>query len=127
MTRLSLAVRNYLAQDEDLKRLLGRSASWDTWIFDERPVNVHVENTSRCLIVVNEDDQWTSPNEHNTLNFPKLFVDVWADPTRNADRSVQIFDAKDKIQEIQKFIDRHLHLVDPSNYNGMPFIWGTCR
>lgn len=127
MTRLSLAARNRLAQDASLRALLGRSVSWSTWIFDENPVGVHVENTSRCLIVVSEDDEWTSPNPHNTMRFPQLLVDIWADPTRNPDRSVQRFDAKDKIEEIQALVDKHFHLPDPGTRFGVPHIWGTAE
>lgn len=125
MTELSLAARNFLAQDAGLRALVGRSASWDTWIFDENPINVKVENTSRCLIVVNEDGTWTSPNDHNTMTFPQLVIDVWADPTRNEDRSVKVNDAKSKIERIQKYLDKHFHLVDSGTRQGMPYVWGT--
>lgn len=127
MTQLTLAIRNLLAQDEDLKALLGKSASWDTWIFSEEMIGVKVENTSRCLIVVAEEDTWTSPNEHNTMRFPQVFVDIWADPTRNADKSVRTLDAKDKIEAIQPLIDRHLHLVDGGTTEGLPRVWGTAE
>jgi len=127
MTDLSLAVRNLLAQDQGLRALLGRSQSWDTWIFDEHPVNVKVENTGRCLIVVNEEDTWTTPNQHNTMRFPRLFVDIWADPTRNSDKSIKKFDAKKKIEDIQAFVDKHLHLVDSGTPSGEIYIWGTAE
>ena len=125
MTSLSLAIRNLLAQDTQLRALLGRSLSWDTWVFDTNPVNVRVENTGKCLIVVSEEGTWTFPNQHNTMRFPKINVDIWADPTRNSDRTIQLFNAETKIEEIQKLVDAHLHLVDPSTSAGMPYIWGT--
>lgn len=125
MTALSLAARNHLALDPVLRGLLGKSQTWDTWIFDENPVGVKVENTGRCLIVINEGSPWTSPNEHNTMRFPRLIVDVWADPTRNTDRSVRVFDAKEKIDEIQKRLDKHFHLVDGGDSHGMPHVWGS--
>lgn len=125
MTQLTLAIRNLLAQDAELRALLGKSASWDTWIFSEELIGVKVEGTQKCLIVVAEDDTWTSPNEHNTMRFPQVFVDIWADPTRNANKSIRQFDAKDKIEAIQPLIDRHLHLVDGANSEGKPRIWGT--
>lgn len=125
MTTLSLAVRNLLAQDEGLKALLGRSASWDTWIFDQKPVNVKIENTSKCFIVINESGTWAPPNLHNTMLFPRLIIDVWADPTRNANKTVQKFDAQNKVGAIQKFLDKHLHTVDPGTPSGEVRIWGT--
>ena len=125
MTDLSLAIRNYLAQDAGLRELLGRSISWDTWIFYENPINVKVENTGKCLLVINEDGTWTSPNDHNTMRFPRVYIDIWADPTRNEDRSVKVNDAKSKIERIQKLLDKHLHLTDAGTRQGMPYIWGT--
>ena len=125
MTDLSLALRNYLARDPELRSLLGRSASWDTWIFDKKPVNVRIENTSRCLIVINEVGTWSGRNDHNTMKFPRIQVDIWADPSRNEDRSVLVFDAESKIEKIQKVLDKHLHLVNVDTEVGLPFIWGT--
>lgn len=127
MTTLTLAARNYLAQDTGLKNLLGRSPLWDTWIFDEDPLNVRVENKGTCLIVINEEDQWTSPNQHNTMKFPRLIFDVWADPTRNADRSKKLNDAKSKIEAIQKYLDKHFHRTDPATPEGMPLMLGTAE
>jgi len=127
MTTLSLGARNMLIQDVPLVTLLGKSASWTSWIFDQKPINVKVEGTSRCLIVVNEGKPWTAPNGHNTMKFPTLVVDIWADPTRNVDKSVKFWDASTKIEDIQDELDRLLHLVDPSTSNGMPHMWGTAE
>ena len=126
MTSLSLAARNLLGQDPALKALLGRSASWSTWVFDETPY-ARFEGTSKCLIVVNEEGTWTFPNEHNSMRFPKLIIDVWADPTRNPDKSVKVQDAKTKIEDIGKHLNRHFHLVDGGTPTGMPFVWGTAE
>lgn len=127
MTQLSLGIRNLLAQDSELKALLGRSQSWDTWIFSDDPVGVKVENTQKSLIVVTENGTWTAPNGHNTERFPRVFVDVWSDPTRNANLGVKVFDAKDKIEAIVKVVNKHLHTVNLSNPQGMPYIWGTAE
>lgn len=125
MTTLSLNVRNFLAQREALTDLLGSSQSWATWIFDQKPVGVKVEGTQKCLIVINEYRPFTSPNEHNTMRFPQLTVDIWADPTRNSNKSVKVYDADTKIETIQKQIDAVLHTVDMGTPGGMPHIWGT--
>lgn len=127
MTALTLAARNQLAQDTALTALLGKSALWDTWIFDERPIGVKIENTQKCLIVVNEEDQADAPNDHNTLLFPSMIVDVWADPTRNDDKSVKVYDAKNKIEAITRLIDRHFHTVDMGTPEGGVLIWGTAE
>lgn len=125
MTKLSLGARNLLAQDADLRAMLARSQKWDTWIFDENPVGSKIEMTSKCLIVITQGEPWTGANDHNTMWFPTLYVDIWADPTRNDNKSVQVFDAKNKIEAIARQVDKSLHLVDPANAQGMPQIWGT--
>ena len=127
MTLLSLAVRNTLAQDTTLKTLLGKSPSWDTWIFDERPVGVSLEKSSKCWIVVNEESPWTVSNDHNTMTFPTIVIDIWADPTRNTggDKSVRSFDAKTKIKLIEKYVDAHLKTIDMADRYGLPIVWGT--
>lgn len=127
MTQMTLAARNLLAQDTALTPLLGRSVTWSTWIFEDNPQGVRVENTQKCLIVVGEDRGYTSPNEHNTMRFPRLIIDIWADPTRNEDRSVKVNDAKDKIEAIAKLVNNHFHTVDPGTPQGNIRQWGTAE
>jgi hypothetical protein len=133
MTKLTLDARNYLAQDPNLRMLLGRSVSWDTWIFDTKPY-AKIENSESSLIVINEAGNWQPRNQHNTERFPRLRVDIWSDPTRNTDKSVKVHDADDKIQAIHAVLTKHLHLVhqsvtrDDPAWMGTPgstHIWGT--
>lgn len=123
MDRLTLSIRNYLAQQPDITALLGKSAGWDTWIFADKP-HVKVEQSGKSMVVIQQDNGWTSPNEHNTLMFPRIFVDVWSDPDRNADKSVKVENADDKIIEVQKAISKYLHTVSLHS-KGMPLCWGT--
>lgn len=125
MTALSLAVQRTLARDTELTSLLAKSAILGPWVFDEKPTGAKIERTQKCLIVINEGPQWTSPNTHNTLKFPTLLVDIWADPTRNPDGSVQLEDAKAKIEAIQKQVDRVLNLIDSGTPAGGLWIFGT--
>ena len=125
MTTLSLNVRNQLARRQSLTDLLGSSRSWSTWIFDQKPVGVKIEGTSRCMIVVNEFRPYTSPNPHNTMTFPQITIDIWADPTRNPDKSVKTWDADTKIEAIVKEVKAVMHTVDLGASNGSLIIWGT--
>lgn len=128
MTTLSLAVRNELAKIDGLTALLAKSESWDTWIFDERPVKAAIEGTQKCMIVVNQFSPYAGANEHNTMRFPQLTVDIWADPTRDMtkqNRPVKVYDAKSKIEAIFPFVDKFLHRVDRGNGAGNVLIWGT--
>lgn len=127
MTILSLAIRNELARIPGLTALLAKSDSWDTWIFDERPVKAAIEGTQKCMIVVNQANLYTAANEHNTLRFPQVNIDIWADPTRNSNKSVKVFDAKAKIEAIFPFVDKFLHRVDRGTSAGNVMIWGTAQ
>lgn len=124
MTALTLAITNQLKQDSALTALLGRSVTFPTWIFDEKPF-ARIENSQRALIVINEDNQWAQMNEHNHMRFPRILVDIWADPTRNTDNSVKTYDATRKIEAIVKQVDQTMHTVNLNDGNGNPIIWGT--
>lgn len=123
MSRLTLAIRNLLVQDPDITSRLGRSTKWpEGWVFDMKPY-VAIENKQRVLIVVSQQGGWSAPNSHNTMKFPRIAIDVWADPTRNDDNSVSIDDADDKIVDVLKYVARTLNKVNLS----AEFIemWGT--
>lgn len=124
MTTLAYAARNMLAGKTDVTSLLGDDALWDTWIFVDAPQAL-VENSQTCLIVIAEDDGWANANDYNTARFPRLQIDIWADPTRNPDGSVQKRDAKLKIEAVYKAVDKYLHLVDNSLPGGVHHKWGT--
>lgn len=124
MTTLSLAARNLAAQDPAVTALLGSSTNWATWIFSDQPY-VTIENKQKVMVVITENGNHSSPNLHNTMRFPRMLVDIWADPTRNSDNSVKTPDAKDKIEAVVKVLNRLFHTVDNSDSRGMPLIWGT--
>ena len=125
MTRLALNIRNELAKDSRIRALVGRDATWtDGWIFTE-DIHARLEGTEKCAIVVSEVGTYTTMNAHNTMKFPRIEIDIWADPSRNDDGSVQVHDAKFKIEDIIDIIDQHLHLVDLSAPNGDLIRWGS--
>lgn len=127
MTTLSLNVRNQLARTPRVTALLGSSVTWDTWIFDQKPLGVKIEGTQRCMIVVNEFRPYTDPNEHNTLRFPQITIDIWADSTRTSGGAVKTLDADTKIETIAKQIDSVMHLVDGATSSGSLIVWGTAQ
>lgn len=124
MTPLTLAMRNELARDPELQALLGSSTKWPQWVFVDKP-QVKLENTEKALIVISTYRPWAGMNLHNTQEFPTVIVDIYADPTRNSDNSVQIEDAELKIAPIAKIVKRHFHTVNMSGPNGQALQWGT--
>ena len=132
MTKLTHDVRNFLAGDSNLTTLLGSNKLWDTWIFEEAP-RAEIENTSKVLVVVSQGPSG-AVNAHNTMKFPSLYIDIWADSTRNPDRSVRTMDADDKIEAVADFIRKNLHTVNldstDASYRytgdaGFVQVWGT--
>ncbi len=138
-TRLTLAVRNFVVQDPALQALdimgkdTGADIVWPLWVWADRPQRL-IENTQKCGIVFSVGRPWTAPNGHNTMKFPTLVMDIWADPTRNSDGSVKKRDAEAKIEIVADVINKLLHNVNDAlptdapvwmGVRGITRIWGT--
>jgi hypothetical protein len=130
-TSLALAARNMLVQLPEVKQLIaerkiGRGTALfnDGWVFADKPYTTIENYSNRALIVVTESGGWTTPNPHNTARFPRLYVDIWASPTRNADGSVKEQDADDLIREVMAAISPYLHLVHGSVPTDWPEFFG---
>lgn len=130
------AVRGKLVAQPDVRDVLGYDTNWDSWIFQER-LFVMLERSGRPVptpqelvllpdtnprlgaravaVVLGQRGNWTSPNEHNTMRFPRIVTEFWADPDRLADGSVtDPLSANDKITRAHGIVDRYLHRVDGS-------------
>lgn len=132
MAKLAFDIQNYLRQQDDLVAMVGKSQNFPVWIWADKPLGKiegygKVAPQRSALIVITENNGWAQSNAHNTLRFPRVYVDVWADPTRNPDGSVRVQDADDKIDAIQRKVMKYLHLVDMGGPNGMPVCWGTAE
>ena len=121
---LALDARNFLAQQPSVTTQLGSDSKWDTWIFSDSPF-VRIENTSKVMIVITINDDWSPANDYNTTSFPRMIVDVWADPSRNSDHSVLKQDAKAKIASVYKAVDKYFHTVNNDTSSGGSVYWGT--
>lgn len=123
-TLLDLAARNLLAAKTNVTDLLGTAPNWGPAVFNDRP-QVKIENSGKVLVVVTEDGSWAGANLHNTSSFPRLIVDIWADPDRNADMSMRLDNAKEKINAVHKEIKKYFHTVNMSDEEGRTIMWGT--
>lgn len=123
MTQLVYAARNWLAQQPSVTSLLGVDELGDPMIYANRP-EATIENTGSAMVVLTVEGGWGS-NQHNDARFPVLTVDIWADPTRNPDKSVKRQDADLKVEAVYKAIDKFLHLTHASTPGGGSVIWGT--
>lgn len=126
MSALSLAATRLLLQDDAVLALVGNSDDdgLGPWIADQTPFFL-IENSQRVGVVINEADEWDAPNPHNSQQFPRLQVDIWADPTRNWDNSVARYDADDKIDAVQRLIEVHFHTKNLDVPSDAPEWWGA--
>lgn len=114
---------NELQKDPEICALVGGSVTFPNWIFDSRNY-AKVENSQTSMVVISQSGQWAPPNEYNTQRFPRVFIDVWSDPTRNPDMSVRMDDADEKIDAVHALISKHFHTVS-MHMNGLPIVWGS--
>lgn len=147
MSRLALNARNMIVQIPGIKAMIadkriGKGKAFtDGWVFYSMP-NATIEDKSyQALVVVTVGGTWQAPNEHNTARFPRLYVDVWASPTRGADKSPLRPDADFLIEDVIEQILPYMHTVDMGvpgspNYDptlpylgrpGQPRMWGTAE
>ena len=47
-----------------------------------------MEGSSATCAVLTNDGGWAGPNLHNTLRFPRLTLNIWADPIRDGNNNV---------------------------------------
>lgn len=119
---LTLAAHRMLSTKTDVKALLGAGNGFPTWIFREQPA-FPIENTGKVALCLVQRGSWTHPNLHNTAKFPRLEVEIYADPDRGLQPSVAPVNmtGADKAIAVYEVFDRHLHLM-----NGGVF-WDTLR
>ncbi len=82
-----------------------------------------IEGTGSTACVVDNDGGWTGPNNHNTLRFPRLLLNVWADPIRDGgSNSVDPGEVRRRATRTFEVLDSHLHRA----YGGDQ-LWGEVR
>lgn len=70
-----------------------------------------IEGTGGAAIVVSEQPWWATPDPVNTHEWPVVWVDCYADSTRDGDGLVRRFDALDKAKALARVVDKHMHGV----------------
>ncbi len=73
----------YLAGSTDATALLGRFGDGVPYLF-QHELWTDMEGTGVCAAVVRRAGSWSGGNAHNRLRFPRIALDLWADPLRDA-------------------------------------------
>ena len=82
-----------------------------------------IEGSSSTACVINNDGGWTGPNQHNTLRFPRLLVEILADPMRDSGfNNTDSGEVRRRATAAFTAIDAHLHRPQ-----GGTMLWGQLR
>lgn len=84
---------------------------------------VALEGTGKTCAILTNQGGWTGPNLHNTLRFPLIGLNIWADPIR--DDGNNISDPGECMRRLDaafEVFDKHLHRVA-----GETQMWGPIR
>ena len=116
---LAVAAVTYLSAITEITDLLGSDDVFDTWIFRDDLLAV-VENTGKSALVVRQQGSWAEANQHNTMRFPRLIVEMYVDPPRDTLGNAEISTVDDVADHLFEVIDFYLHRA-----RGGEEMWGT--
>lgn len=112
----------FLAAQTDVQNVLGAYDDDTPYLF-QHELWVTVERSSSTAAVITRGGGWAGANLHNTMRFPRIGLELYVDPQRDA--SGHITDPGEAYRRIEaafKVIDRHLHMA-----GGGHTYWGTVR
>lgn len=101
------AARQFLATFPEVMSELGSDAG-TVYLF-QWSLHVPVEGTQEVACVLSTTGSWTSPNTHNTAKFPRLLVEVYADPIRDVKRSPTVYNTQQRALRVAEKISDVLH------------------
>lgn len=96
------AIRRHLLSLDEVRGHTG------TKIWKDR-LEEGIAGTGGKAIVISEQPWWATPDPTNTNEWPTVWVDCYADCTRDGDGLVRATDALDKAKALARIVDRHLH------------------
>lgn len=133
MSTIVKAVQQAIQDADNIQALvaegvIGKDSGWvNGWIFDSA-LSVRMESTQKCAIVVSYGGGWLPPLEDGLTRFPRVVVDIWADPLRDASTgSVLEDDAADKAFRVYHEVRKVLHRIDRSGPGGSSIYFGDLR
>ncbi len=116
------AVR-WLSGFDDVRYALGVYTESATPYLYQHELWAPVEGTQQSAAVISYSGGWAPPNMHNTMRFPRLQIDIYTDPIRNATGNVvQPAEARRRAMNVWSTLDRHLHRTGAD-----VVMWGEVR
>lgn len=84
-------------------------ATTSPYLFQDQLYTV-MESSQSTAAVIRHDGGWGAPNPHNTMRFPRITLEITADPIRDAGNNVvSPGEARRRIIRAYEVIDAHLH------------------
>lgn len=112
----------FLSAKPDIIAALGTNSDGSPMLFGYNNWAEMEGTQSTCAILSNEGG-WASPNIHNTLRFPRLELNIWADPIRDPINNLKNpHEVMLRIEAVFELFDRYLHRVA-----GETQMWGQIR
>lgn len=112
----------HLSGQADVINVLGRYPYTHKPYLFQRQLWVNMEGSSSTACVVTRSGGWGSPNQHNTLRFPRLLIEITVDPQREEGMVSDPAEADLRLQHAYQVIDRHLHRPQSGDQ-----MWGAVR
>lgn len=113
----------YLLSVPEIVSLVGK-IDGEPLIFARDFGALNMETRDDVALVVTDAGSWGASNEHNTAEFRRLAIQVWAGPIRDDD-GVSIIETNEthrRARKVYKVVDKYLHRV-----SGGEQWWGSIR
>ena len=103
-------VYTYLSSLPDVVSLLGTSDSGMPFLYNGK-IYHSMAGTSSCAVVVIDSGGWAAPNTSNTAEFPRIGIEVWSDPPRDANGIVtEPTEARTRAKAVYQVFNKYLHV-----------------
>jgi hypothetical protein len=101
--------QKYLAQFPKIVNMLGQGENGLPWLFNG-DIYQNVASTSKAALVVRDAGSWGAPEPQTTAEFPRIAIEIWTDPPRDALGNVSTpVHARTKAYRIYRQVDRILN------------------
>jgi hypothetical protein len=122
-------LREYLVSRPEVKALVtaGLIASDsdmpEGYIFEGKPLKKVERLSHKAIVVITSHETTRPPAPGSGWDFPKIYIDIWASPSRLSDGQVETPDADDLIRDIYKVLRPLIHITNRSPNNDDYFNW----
>lgn len=113
----------WLSSFDDVIETLGAYPDTATPYLFQNSLWQTIEGTQSAAAVISRAGGWAGPNQHNTMRFPRISLEIFVDPLRDIDGNVtEPGETGRRAEAAYRVLDAHLHRPQ----SGVQ-MWGTIR